>query len=223
MQTNEQVNPENKYVDLAAINVTKNVEKKNGMSYLTWSWAVDELMRQDPKANWSFREPVNYQDGTMMVHCDVTAFGKSMYMWLPVMDHKNAAIKNPNAVQINKAMMRCLVKGIAVHGLGLYIYAGEDLPEEEKQAQNQQRAAANNNQQRAQQPAQQQAKPKATNAGQLTPEGQQRALEKALARIAATNDVNDLNASIGFFTGTKHEQTVVTACRAAADREGWIA
>lgn len=221
MQSNEQVKPDNKYAELAAINVTKNVEKKNGMSYLTWSWAVDELMRQDPQANWSFREPVVYPDGTMMVHCDVTAFSKSMYMWLPVMDHKNAAIKNPNAVQINKAMMRCLVKGIAVHGLGLYIYAGEDLPEEEKQVQQQQRnqqqqarqqqQAANNNQQQA----------KPTNAAQLTPEKQEAAMQKALAKINATNDPQDLNASLAFFAGTKHEQVIRNACDAKADREGW--
>jgi hypothetical protein len=141
---NAQVNPPveaeevNHFAKLANVNVSQHVEKKQNMSYLSWSWAVDQLMRHDPKANWSFREPMVYPDGTMMVHCDVTAFGKSMYMFLPVMDHRNKAIQNPDAFAINKAMMRCLVKGIAVHGLGLYIYAGEDLPEEEKQAQIQQ-------------------------------------------------------------------------------------
>ena len=131
---NAQVNPSveaeevNHFAKLANVNVSQHVEKKQNMSYLSWSWAVDQLMRHDPKANWSFREPMVYPDGTMMVHCDVTAFGKSMYMFLPVMDHRNKAIQNPDAFAINKAMMRCLVKGIAVHGLGLYIYAGEDLP-----------------------------------------------------------------------------------------------
>lgn len=124
---------ENKYELLAGINVNEHVEKKAGLSYLSWAWAVDQVMRKDPEANWTFREPVIYNDGTMMVHCDVTVFGKSLYMFLPVMDHRNKAIQNPNAFEVNKAMMRCLTKGLAVHGLGLYIYAGEDLPEEEKQ------------------------------------------------------------------------------------------
>ncbi|MDC5399269.1 DUF1071 domain-containing protein, partial [Acinetobacter baumannii] len=92
-------------------------------------------MRIDPQANWSFRDPMTFPDRAMMVHCDVPEFGTTMYMSLTVMDYRNKAIANPNAFDINKAMMRCLVKGIAVHGLGLYIYAGEDLPEEEKTQQ----------------------------------------------------------------------------------------
>ncbi|RYZ82546.1 MAG: DUF1071 domain-containing protein, partial [Moraxellaceae bacterium] len=124
---------ENHFVQLAAININEHVERKQNMSYLSWSWAVDQLMRHDPAANWQFLEPMVYPDKTMMVHCNVTAFGKTLYMFLPVMDHRNKAIVNPDAFAINKAMMRCLVKGIAVHGLGLYIYAGEDLPEDEKQ------------------------------------------------------------------------------------------
>ena len=124
---------ENHFVQLAAININEHVERKQNMSYLSWSWAVDQLMRHDPAANWQFLEPMVYPDKTVMVHCNVTAFGKTLYMFLPVMDHRNKAIVNPDAFAINKAMMRCLVKGIAVHGLGLYIYAGEDLPEDEKQ------------------------------------------------------------------------------------------
>lgn len=120
----------NKFKELAAIDVSSKIEKKNGMSYLSWSWAVSEMMKADPQASWQFLDPITYPDKTMMVHCNVTMFGKTLYMFLPVMDHKNKAIVNPDAVAINKAMMRCLVKGIAVHGLGLYIYAGEDLPED---------------------------------------------------------------------------------------------
>ena len=67
-----------------------------------------------------------------MVSCTVTAFDKPMTMHLPVMDYKNKAIVNPDAFAVNTAMMRCLVKAIALHGLGLYIYAGEDLPQEDK-------------------------------------------------------------------------------------------
>jgi hypothetical protein len=66
-----------------------------------------------------------------MVSCTVTAFGKPITMHLPVMDHKNQAVKNPDAFIVNKNMMRCLVKAIACHGLGISVYAGEDLPTEE--------------------------------------------------------------------------------------------
>lgn len=119
---------ENNFVKLAEINVGEKVEKKNGFSYLSWAWAVDQLMRHDPLANWEYHEPVSFGQ-TMMVSCTVTAFNKPMRCYLPVIDYKNKPIVNPNAFDINTAMQRCLVKAIALHGLGLYIYAGEDLPE----------------------------------------------------------------------------------------------
>jgi hypothetical protein len=68
---------------------------------------------------------------TMMISCTVTAFGKPIKMHLPVMDHRNQAVKNPDAFVVNKNMMRCLVKAIACHGLGINVYAGEDLPLDE--------------------------------------------------------------------------------------------
>lgn len=117
----------NHFVELAKINVSEHVEKKNGLSYLSWPWAIDQLMRHDPAANWIFHEPQMFGE-TMMVSCTVTAFNKPVTMHLPVMDHRNNAIKNPDAFAANKNMMRCLVKAIACHGLGLYIYSGEDLP-----------------------------------------------------------------------------------------------
>lgn len=112
---------------MAAIDVTAHIEKKNNLSYLSWAWAVDQLLRTDPAASWSFGDPEPFNE-TLMVFCTVTAFGKSMTMQLPVMDYRNKAISNPDAFAVNTAMMRCLVKAIALHGLGLYIYAGEDLP-----------------------------------------------------------------------------------------------
>jgi hypothetical protein len=115
---------------LAAINVSDKIEKKNGLSYLSWAWAVDQLLRADPAASWVYGEPMLFGQ-TMMVTCTVTAFGKPMTMQLPVMDYRNKAIANPNAFDVNTAMQRCLVKAIALHGLGLYIYAGEDLPLDE--------------------------------------------------------------------------------------------
>lgn len=121
---------DNNFVKMAQINVSDHIEKKNGLSYLSWPFAVAELMKADPAANWLFHDPIRFGE-TMMVSCTVTAFGKPVTMHLPVMDHRNQAIKNPDAFAVNKNMMRCLVKAIACHGLGLYIYAGEDLPEGE--------------------------------------------------------------------------------------------
>lgn len=117
------------YAELRAINVGEHIEKKNGLSYLSWSWAVDTLLQHDPMATWEFPDPDEFGE-TMMVYCNVTAFGKTLRMHLPVMDHRNQAIKNPSSVDINKAMMRCLAKCIACFGIGLYIYSGEDLPED---------------------------------------------------------------------------------------------
>lgn len=124
----------NNYEKLASVNVGDKIEKKNGLSYLSWAWAVDQLLRHDPAASWSYGEPVRFGD-TVMVSCTVVAFGKPMTMQLPVMNHRNQAIANPDAFAVNTAMQRCLVKAIALHGLGLYIYAGEDLPYEEKPEQ----------------------------------------------------------------------------------------
>ena len=121
---------ENYYVKLAAIDVSDRIEKKQNLSYLSWPYAVDQLMRHDPQANWEFHPPEMYGE-TMMISCTVTAFGKPIKMHLPVMDNRNNAIKNPDAFAVNKNMMRCLVKAIACHGLGINVYAGEDLPLDE--------------------------------------------------------------------------------------------
>jgi hypothetical protein len=117
----------NNYAKLAAIDVGSHIEKKGQLSYLSWAWAVDQLLRQDPLANWEFHEPKYFGD-TVMVSVTVTAFGKAINMQLPVMDNRNNAISNPDARKISDSQMRCLVKAIACQGLGLYIYAGEDLP-----------------------------------------------------------------------------------------------
>jgi hypothetical protein len=117
----------NNYAKLAAIDVGSHIEKKGQLSYLSWAWAVDQLLRQDPEATWAFHDPKYYGD-TVMVCVTVTAFGKPVTMQLPVMDNRNNAIANPDARKISDSQMRCLVKAIACHGLGLYIYAGEDLP-----------------------------------------------------------------------------------------------
>ena len=115
------------YKELRQINVSPHIEKKNGLSYLSWSWAVDQLLQLDDNASWEYLEPKTFGD-SLMVFCKVTAFGKARTAQLPVMNFRNQAIPNPNAYEVNTAMQRCLAKAISLHGIGLYIYAGEDLP-----------------------------------------------------------------------------------------------
>jgi len=119
------------YLELKKINVNDKIEKKNNLSYLSWAWAVDQLLTHDATATWEYKEPQRFGE-TLMVFCTVTAFGKSMTAQLPVMDYRNKAIPNPDAFAVNTAMQRCLAKAISLHGIGLYIYAGEDLPDDDK-------------------------------------------------------------------------------------------
>jgi hypothetical protein len=117
------------YNEIRKINVNEHTDKKGKFTYLSWAWAVDQLLQIDPSATWDYQPPMQFGD-TLMVFCSVTAFGKTMTSQLPVLNHQNKAISNPNAMDVNTAMQRCLVKAIALHGLGLYIYAGEDVPDE---------------------------------------------------------------------------------------------
>ena len=118
-----------KFQELRKIDVSKHTEKKGKFTYLSWAWAVDTLLQHDESATWGYADPLTLPDGSMMVFCTVQAFGKNVTAQLPVIDFKNQAIKNPNAMQLNTAMQRCLAKAISLHGIGLYIYQGEDLPE----------------------------------------------------------------------------------------------
>jgi hypothetical protein len=118
------------FKELREINVNEYVEKKGQLNYLSWTWAVDSLLQNDPMAEWEFPEPKVWND-TVMVFCNVTAMGKTMRMQLPVMDNRNNAIINPDTRKISDATMRCLAKCIACFGIGLYIYAGSDLPDVE--------------------------------------------------------------------------------------------
>ena len=121
--------------ELLKINVNEHTEKKNGLTYLSWAWAWAEVLKVDPTALWHIEswgpdKPfLVLPDGSMMVSVNVAIKGFTRGAVLPVMDHRNKAIKNPDAFAVNTAIQRCLAKAIAMHGLGLYIYAGEDLPE----------------------------------------------------------------------------------------------
>jgi hypothetical protein len=118
------------YAEIRKVNVNEHIEQKNGLNYLSWAWAVDKLLELDSTATWSYGEPVKFGE-TLMVFCTVEAFGKKMTAQLPVMNFRNQAIANPDAMSVNTAMQRCLAKAIALHGLGLYIYTGEDLKDNE--------------------------------------------------------------------------------------------
>jgi len=118
---------------LSAIDCSEHVEKRNGMSYLSWSWAWRVLMEHYPDAEYTFErfdgtDVMRYADGTCAVFCTLTIDGLTREMSLPVFDHRHRSIKEPDSAAINKNRMRCLVKCIGLFGLGLYLYSGEDLP-----------------------------------------------------------------------------------------------
>jgi hypothetical protein len=119
---------------LLSKNVNEHIEKKNNLSYLSWAWAWAEALKADPSATYEVQffdgKPFVDINGTAMVFVTATMFGKPMTCQLPVMDYRNKAIPKPDAFAVNTAIMRCMTKALSLHGLGLYIYAGEDLPED---------------------------------------------------------------------------------------------
>ena len=125
-----------KFEEVYAINVNDKTEKKGQLTYLSWAWAWAEFKKAYPNATYKVdqfnglfctgNEKIGY-----MVRTEVTANEQTYEMWLPVMDMRNNTILQPKMTEINKTIMRCLTKNLAMFGLGLYIYAGEDLPEEE--------------------------------------------------------------------------------------------
>lgn len=127
---------------LSKINVSEHTEEKMGLTYLSWAWAWGVLKDNYPSATYSFGEweyvtesngktIIDYRvypDGTGSVECEVSIGDVSAKMWLPVMDNRNKPVVSPSSRAVSDAKMRCLVKAIAILGLGHYIYAGEDLP-----------------------------------------------------------------------------------------------
>jgi hypothetical protein len=119
--------------NLRAVNCSDNTQEKNGLTYLSWTWAWSAMMEEYPEATYHFPEPEIHRDGTVTVYCTINIGELSRTMWLPVMSgFKNSAVSNPNARDIGDSKMRCLVKCMAMFGLGHYIYAGEDLPPDSK-------------------------------------------------------------------------------------------
>ena len=132
---------------LSSINVNEHVEKKSNLTYLSWAWAWTATKTECPDATYKIGETEYDEALGFMCHTSVTIEGETLEMWLPVMDGANKSMKKTSysyssrygdktveaatTFDINKTIMRCLVKNLAMFGLGIYIYAGEDLPEGE--------------------------------------------------------------------------------------------
>ncbi len=123
---------ENYFAKLNAINVSEHIEHKGQFSYLSWPFAVAQLRLAEPTASWEVRrfDGLPYQPTELgyFVEVAVTVQGLTLSQVHPVLDSHNNPIAAPTAFDINTSIQRCLVKAIALHGLGLYIYAGEDIP-----------------------------------------------------------------------------------------------
>ena len=134
------------YNTLSKINVNEYVEKKGMFNYLSWAYAVQELLKKYPNATWGTEtyERTYKKDGVSVtekrpymetpsgfyVKTWVEIDGVKQYFTHPVLDNRNRALMEVNSFQINTSTMRCLTKNLALFGAGLYIYAGEDLPNE---------------------------------------------------------------------------------------------
>ena len=129
---------QNVFETLNKVDVSQYTEKKGKFNYLSWSYAVRELLKVCPTATWEIHTFKNV-DGTdqpymkngtgAYVQVSVDVEGVVRTQIHPVLDHRNQTILEPNAFEVNTSIQRCLAKAIALHGLGLYIFAGEDLPE----------------------------------------------------------------------------------------------
>ena len=122
---------------LDKVDVSAKSKKKGMFTYLSWAWAVRELLRVAPDATWEVhewgmegnRQPYMQTEAGCFVKVSVTVNGVTREQVHPVLDNRNKPIKTPDAFQVNTSIQRCLAKAIALHGLGLYIFAGEDLPD----------------------------------------------------------------------------------------------
>jgi len=120
----------NVWKTLSAIDVSNHIDTKGGLHYLSWGWAWSTLCEHYPDSSYSYTEPRWCENtNTVEVEVTVTVEGKAVTMWLPVMDFRNKAIENPTSRDISDARIRCLVKAIAMHGLGMCLYMGEVKPQ----------------------------------------------------------------------------------------------
>ena len=124
---------------LSSVSVKSKVQNKAGLSYLSWSNALRELLKKYPNAAWDFASyeglPYLKTETGYYVACTVTVKAISRTQMMPVLDHRNKVVSAPDAAQVNKSQMRALTKAIALHGLGLELWAGEDIDEPEPKVQ----------------------------------------------------------------------------------------
>ena len=124
----------NYFTELDHVDVTNHIEKKGKFSYLSWAYAVRELKKRHPSSTWEVHEygengaPFIKTECGYFVKVSVIVNAIEMTQVHPVLDHQNKPVLTPNAFQINTSIQRCLAKCIALHGLGIHLYAGEDLP-----------------------------------------------------------------------------------------------
>jgi hypothetical protein len=123
---------------LSSVNVESFTKGKNGYKFLSWSHAVNQLLKYYPAATWKHREwdglPYLSTPAGCFVEVGVTINDITRSQLHPVLDYRNKPIKTPDAFQLNTSLQRSLAKAISLHGLGLYIYQGEDMPMDEKEA-----------------------------------------------------------------------------------------
>jgi hypothetical protein len=125
----------NYFTDLSKIDVSNHLEKKGKFNYLSWAYAVKALREYDPTATWDVVRfdglPYLKTEVGYFVEVNVTVKGITLGQIHPVLNNQNRPIASPTSFDINTSIQRCLVKAIALHGLGIWVYAGEDLPMEE--------------------------------------------------------------------------------------------
>lgn len=135
-KTMSKITEENYFAKLAKISVNEHCEKKGKFTYLSWAWAVDVLRKEEPTATWEVIRfnglPFLETKCGYFVEVAVSVRGITLSQIHPVLNNNQQPISSPNSFQINTSIQRALVKAIALHGIGLYIYAGEDLPEGEE-------------------------------------------------------------------------------------------
>lgn len=124
---------------LASMDCSKHIEKKGKFSYLSWPWAVRMLREADESATWEVKRfndaPFLKTECGFFVEVAVTVGAVTLSQIHPILNANNKPIPEPTSFDVNTAIQRCLVKAIALHGLGLYIYAGEDLPNDTPEAE----------------------------------------------------------------------------------------
>jgi len=123
---------------LSSINVSDDVKKKNNFNYLSWASAVETLLKHYPEATWEHRTwddlPYLQTGAGCFVEVSVTINGITRKQIHPVFDFRNKSVMKPDSMQINNSLQRALAKAIALHGLGLNVFIGEDLPLSEREA-----------------------------------------------------------------------------------------